>query len=71
LGRAVLAPHYFGQGVSVLTLNVNYPGFVTIIEDMTRSRLLGGLRSAVDAVAHAMDIVFGPHPPFVEGLFLR
>jgi hypothetical protein len=38
---------------------------------MIRSRFLGGLRSAVNAVAHAMDIVFGPHPPFVEGLFLR
>jgi hypothetical protein len=39
--------------------------------DMTHRKLLGGLRTAVDAVAHAMDIVFGPHPPFVEGLFLR
>ena len=38
---------------------------------MTRSNLLGGLRTAVDVVAHAMDVVFGPHPPFVEGLFLR
>jgi hypothetical protein len=38
---------------------------------MTRSRFLGGLQSAVDAIAQAMDVVFGPHPPFVEGLFLR
>jgi hypothetical protein len=38
---------------------------------MIRSNLIGGLRSAVDAVAKAMDVVFGPHPPFVEGLFLR
>jgi hypothetical protein len=52
-------------------LNVNYVVILTIIVDMTNARLLGGLRSAVDAVAHAMDLVFGPHPPFVEGLFLR
>ena len=38
---------------------------------MTQSKLLGGFRTAVDVIGHAMDIVFGPHPPFVEGLFLR
>ena len=48
-----------------------FVGAIDDIWDMTRRNLLGGLRTAVDAVAHAMDVVFGPHPPFVEGLFLR